>query len=312
MHPSSTPASDFVAAPSTAPGAANHKPGLALAALITGNVALAFGPVFVRAADTMAGVGPVASGFWRLALAVPLLFLFAALDRRPGRRGETGAAPGLLAMIALGGLFFAADLAAWHLGILGTKLANATLLGNAASLFFPVYGFLVARRWPAPGQAAALLLAMAGGALLLGRSYELSPAYLVGDLLCLAAGLLYTFYLISIDRARAQMRPWPVLALSTLAGVAPLLLFAHLVGEPIWPGDWRPVLGLALASQVIGQGCLVYAMGHVRPLVVGLAFLSQPVVAALAGLVLYGERLALADWLGAAAIGIAMVLVRRG
>src|SRR3546814_2344356 len=43
---------------------------LPILALIVANIALAFGPWFVRLAD----VGPVAAGFWRLTLAVPLLF----------------------------------------------------------------------------------------------------------------------------------------------------------------------------------------------------------------------------------------------
>lgn len=217
----------------------------------------------------------------------------------------------MLAAIAVGGLFFAADLGAWHLGILKTKLANATLLGNTASLLFPLYGFAIARALPSRAQALALLLALAGGILLLGRSYELSPRNLVGDLLCLLAGVLYTFYLVAIDRARVAMQPWPVLALSTIAGILPLFLFALLLGEAIWPERWTPLIGLSLCSQLIGQGLLVYAMGHVRPLVTGLAFLTQPVIAAAIGFALYGEALAVADWIGAALIAAAMVLVRK-
>jgi drug/metabolite transporter (DMT)-like permease len=266
-------------------------------------MALAFGPLFVRMADT----GPVASAFWRLALAAPVLLL---LTRPTGQRIGHIALP-MLGAIALGGIFFAADLGAWHLGILKTKLANATLLGNTASLLFPLYGFLIARALPSRAQGLALALALIGGVLLLGRSYELSRENLIGDLLCLLAGVLYTFYLIAIDRARAGLQAWPVLALSTLAGILPLFLFAHALGESIWPQNWGPLIGLALGSQLIGQGLLVYAMGHVRPLVTGLAFLTQPVIAAVIGWSLYGEALAPLDWIGAALIAAAMVLVRR-
>ena len=279
----------------------------AFLALIGGNVALAFGPLFVRLASTDAHVGPVAAAFWRLALAAPVLLLLTRATRQPIGRLR----PAMLATIALGGFFFAADLGAWHLGILKTKLANATLLGNTASLIFPLYGFLVARAWPAKGQAAALVLAAVGGALLMGRSYELSPQNLFGDLLCLLAGVLYTFYLISIDRARGSLQPWPVLTLSTIAGIAPLLAFALGLGERVWPEAWWPVVGLALVSQLIGQGLLVYAMGHVRPLVTGLAFLLQPVVSAVIGWLSYGEALSAPDWIGAALIAAAIVLVRR-
>lgn len=281
--------------------------GLAFLALLGGNVALAFGPLFVRLASTDAHVGPVAAGFWRLALAAPILLLLTKATRQPiGRLSK-----GMLTVIALGGFFFAADLGSWHLGILKTKLANATLLGNTASLIFPLYGFFVVRAWPSKGQAAALVLAAVGGALLMGRSYELSPQNLVGDLLSLLAGILYTFYLISIDRARNTLQPWPVLTLSTIAGIAPLFVFAWAMGETIWPDTWTPLIGLALCSQLIGQGLLVYAMGHVRPLVTGLGFLLQPVVSAAIGWAMYGEALGALDWIGAALVAVAIVLVRR-
>lgn len=280
---------------------------LAFAALLAGNVALASGPLFVRMASTDAHIGPVAAGFWRLALAAPLLLLMTRVARQPiGRLG-----PAMWATVLLAGIFFAGDLGTWHLGILKTKLANATLIGNCASLLFPLYGFLIARAWPSRGQAAALLLAALGAGLMMGRSYELSPEHLMGDLLCLLAGLLYTFYLIAIDRARGTLQPWPVLALSTVFGILPLLGFAWALGESIWPDSWGPLIALALVSQVFGQGLLVYAMGHVRPLVTGLTFLLQPAVSAAIGWVGYNETLTAPDWIGAAMIAGAIVLVRR-
>jgi drug/metabolite transporter (DMT)-like permease len=281
--------------------------GLPFVALLAGNVALAFGPLFVRMATTDAHIGPLAAAFWRLALAAPLLLLMTRVTRQPiGRLG-----PAMWATVVLAGIFFAGDLGTWHLGILKTKLANATLIGNCASLLFPLYGFLVARAWPTRGQGLALLLAAIGAGLMMGRSYELSPQNLVGDLLSLLAGVLYTFYLIAIDRARGRLQAWPVLALSTIFGILPLLLFAWALGEPIWPATWGPLIALALVSQLFGQGLLVYAMGHVRPLVIGLTFLLQPAIAAATGWLWYGERLAAADWIGAALIGAAIVAVKR-
>jgi drug/metabolite transporter (DMT)-like permease len=160
-----------------------------LGALFLGNFALAFGPWLVRLAD----VGPSASAMWRLALAAPFLFLITAVRRQPLRLP----ARALLVPIALSGVFFAADLAAWHIGILKTKMANATLFANAASLFFPIWGFLVARSLPNKREAWAFGVAAVGALLLVGRSAELSRDNLIGDMLCLAAGILYTGYLIA-------------------------------------------------------------------------------------------------------------------
>lgn len=274
-----------------------------LIALLFANAALSFGPWLVRLAD----VGPVAAGFWRLALAAPLLLVLTRLARQP-----IPAMPRRLWLgLALGGLFFAADLGAWHVGILHTRLANATLFGNSASLFFALYGFLIARTRPGRNQVTALLLAAAGLALLLGRSYELSARNLLGDLLCLVAGLLYTGYLVAIDRARGVLQPLPALVIATLAGLAPLLGCAAALGEVILPRHWTPLLLLAFGSQILGQGLMVYAIGYLSPVVVGLGLLTQPAISAAIGWLVYGERLTPADCAGAVLIGVALVLVRR-
>ena len=274
----------------------------AFAALIVANLMLAFGPWMVRLAE----VGPVASGFWRLALAAPFLVFLA-------RRGLTGPARpsgGMTAVLALGGLFFAADLAAWHVGIGMTKLANATLFGNASSFLLVLYGFLILRAFPGRAQAFALLLAFAGGALLLGSSYEVSPEHLTGDLFAMLAGLFYTFYLIAVDRARRTMAPMPVLAISTVAGMAPLLLFSLALGETVVPQDWTSLILLSLGSQLIGQGLLVYAVGHLSPVVVGLGLLTQPAATAVIGWLAYGETFGTADAFGALLIAAGLILIR--
>jgi len=281
---------------------------LPLLALIVANAALAFGPWFVRLSDT----GPVASAFWRITLAAPVLLAAAlATGWRPSQKHEGGLSRGLWAMVALGGLCFDADLASWHLGILRTTLANATLFGNSATLMFPIYGFLIARAWPTRLQGIALALATAGAALLMGRSYQLDPRHLTGDLLCLLAGILYTGYFIVMARLRRTMAPLPALALSTLASVMPLLAFALLLGEKLFPTDWTPLIGLALVGQMIGQGLMIYALGRLPPLTVGLGLLTQPVIAGTVGWVVYDERLGLAELFGAVCVGVALVLVSR-
>jgi drug/metabolite transporter (DMT)-like permease len=274
---------------------------LAFAALLVANVALAFGGWFVRLADT----GPVASGFWRIALATPVLLgLSLASGWRPEKVGR-----GLVIAFVLAGVCFAADLGSWHVGILKTTLANATLFGNSATLFFPIYGFLAIRAWPSRTQGIALAMAGIGAALLMGRSYQLNPSNLGGDLLCLLAGLLYTFYFIFMTRVRRAMAPLPALALATAASILPLLALSLLMGERVWPQDWTPLIALALISQVFGQTLLIYALGQLSP-VVGIALLVQPVVAASVGWIAYGERLGLADLVGAALVAVALVLVR--
>lgn len=278
-----------------------HHP-LAFAALLIGSSALAVGPWLVR----MTGVGPVAAGFWRLSLALPFLFAIARLVGQPVH--WPGKALGI--MIAFAAFFFAADLAAWHVGIHMTKLGNATLFGNVASFAFAGWGLWLARSWPSPVQALSLILAALGAALLMGGSAELSVRNLQGDLLALSAGLLYAGYLIAVERAREKLAPLPLLFLSSAMGAVILLPFSMLLKEQIVPENWTFVFVLAISSQVIGQGLLVYAIGALSPLVVGLTLLTQPAISAFIGWTVYGETLSPLDWVGAAAIAAALVLVR--
>jgi drug/metabolite transporter (DMT)-like permease len=270
--------------------------------LLLGNVALAFGPWLVRLADT----GAVATGFWRLALALPFLwFLARASGQHPHWPKRS-----LVIILGIAAIFYALDLAAWNAGIRMTKLGNATLFGNSGSFVFAIYGLVLAARLPSARQAGALALAVFGAVLLMSSSYELSPKNLGGDLLTLFAGFLYGGYLIFVERARTRLKPLPLLLLVTIFSTPILLAISLGFNETIWPHDWTPLVVFALSSQVVGQGLLVYSIGVFPPLIVGLALLTQPAISAAIGWFAYGETLSAADWVGALAIAAALVLVR--
>ncbi len=276
---------------------------LAFAALLAGNIAIAFGPLLVRFADS----GPIATGFWRLALATPFLlfvgyrfgFRFSAISRSTY----------WLAIIA--GLFFGVDIILWHIGIFQTKMANATLFANCASLLLVIYGVIVARKMPSKWEGVAVLFAFVGAALLMGQSLELSPRHFAGDLLSLGAGLTYTVYLVLMMKMRQNTESWGALGMASAIAAVVLLAGAVFAGEQIIPTFWWPVLLLAFTSQFFGQGCLTYALPHFSPLVIGLALLLQPALSATAGWLAFGEMLTAMDFVGSALIMIALVLVRK-
>lgn len=271
-------------------------------ALMGGNVALAVGPWFVRHADS----GPVSAGFWRLLLAIPVLFTLALLNREK----VSGYARGTWLAIAGAGVFFGLDIASWHIGIGLTRMANATLFGNSGSLVVIAVGLFALHRAPRKGEWAAFALAIAGSAVLLGRSLEIGRTTLIGDLFCIAAGLLYAGYILLLQKPRAHLGSWALVAWSSVAGAPVMLAAALLIGEPVWPSMWWPLVALALLGQVTGQGLLIYAMRHFPPLVFGLALLTQPAIAVALGWLAFGEVLGPIDFLGMAMVGAGLVLAR--
>jgi len=272
------------------------------AALMGGNAALALGPWSVRLADC----GPVSSAFWRLALAVPVLALLA----RVSGQKLLGLGIGIWWAIVAAGLFFALDIGAWHIGIGMTRMANASLFGNAGSLVVMIWGLISLHRRPRLREWLALAAALGGGAILLGRSLEIDRTTLIGDLYCVAAGLLYSGYIIILQKYRASLGGWSLLTWSSLAGLPVLLGIALLRGEPVWPSNWWPVIALAVLSQLLGQGLLVYALKHFAPLVIGLALLTQPAIAVAVGWLVFHESLGPLDFAGMAAVAAGLALAR--
>src|SRR5687767_7323650 len=82
---SDTPSSDTSSGDSSTSD--NRATNSALAALFCGAIGIAFAPIFVR----LSQVGPTASAFWRLALALPALWLWVLLENRPPTAQVAGA-----------------------------------------------------------------------------------------------------------------------------------------------------------------------------------------------------------------------------
>jgi len=285
----------------TAPAGRDWK-WLQFAALLAGNAALALGPWSVRLADS----GPVSAAFWRLALALPLLALMA----RGSGQALSGFGTRVWLAIVFAGLCFALDVGSWHIGIGMTRMANASLFGNSGSLVMMVWGLVAMHRAPHLREWLALGAALGGAAILLGRSMEIDHATLVGDLYCVAAGLLYAGYLLVLQKYRAGLGGWSLLTWSSAAGLPVLLGLALVLGEPVWPHNWTPLVALALLSQLIGQGLLVYSLKHFSPLVIGLALLTQPAIAVTVGWLVFGEVLGPVDFAGMVLVAGGLVLAR--
>src|SRR3546814_17259393 len=125
------------------------------------------------------------------------------------------------------------------------------------------------------------------------------------------SGRFYTSFLIAIGTLRERLQPMPTRALATVAGAAVAFIVSSYGEASILPGSWGPLLMLAVSSQVVGQGLLVYALGHLEPVVAGLCLLVQPVISGPDGRIVHGERLGPAVVIGGAVSGTATVLLRR-
>jgi drug/metabolite transporter (DMT)-like permease len=281
--------------------------------LLAGGCAIAFAPIFVRLAD----VGPVASAFWRCALAVPFLWIWVwARDRKiRGQNARKWSDPEFRILLAAG-LFFAADLGVWHFSILYTSVANATLLANLQPIFVTLAGWILWRRKVTRAFLVAMGLAIFGMFVLIGPNFAVGGTRLLGDALGALTAVFYGSYLLTIKLVRdAGASTARIMAWSTTITAVALLPVALAFPQPFLPaslGGWGAVLGLAIVTQILGQGIIAYAFAHLPASLSSVSLLIQPVMAALFAWLLFGEAVGPLQFAGGAIVLAGIWLARKG
>lgn len=272
----------------------------ALLALFFGATCIALSPIFVRLSEA----GPTATAFWRVALAVPVLWIF---FRAPLK------GPKLLFLAA--GVAFAGDLAFWHTSIQLTSVANSTLLANLASIFVTLAAWLFWREKPRPLFLAALALALVGVALLVHTSLEFARTALLGDALGVVTAMFYAWYILAVkglrDRGAATLQVMAVTSTLTALILFPVALAS---GEQMLPASaqgWWILIGLALISHAAGQGLIAYALAHLPAPFSSVGLLLQPVVAAFFAWALLSEPLVALQIAGGLVVLAAIWLAHR-
>lgn len=276
--------------------------------LLAGGCAIGFAPIFVRLSDT----GPVASAFWRCALAAPLLWAMAARERvTPAQDSAQPFLPVLLA-----GLFFALDLGVWHWSIVWTSVANSTLLANLAPIFVTLAGWLIWKRRVSRTFLVGMVTAIAGMFVLVGPNFFVGGTRLLGDALAAMTAMFYAGYFLCIKVARdAGSTTARVMAWSTTITALALLPVAILSPQPLMPssmGGWWVVVGLAIVTQILGQGLIAYAFAHLPASLSSVSLLIQPVVATLVAWALFNEAVGVAQVLGGAIVLFGIWLAKKG
>ena len=282
----------------------------ALTALVFGAVGIAFAPIFVRYAQGE-GIGPSAAAFYRLLFAAPITWLWAA--RQGAHRRPIGWKERL--QLCLPGLCFAGDLAVWHWSIHWTSIANATLLANFQPVFVTLGGWLLFKRRFRRLFLIGMAVALVGALLLVGESHNQSEQQFFGDLLGMLTAVFYASYFLSVSWLRERFTTPTILAYAVTVAALILAPIALASGEPLVgysARGWLDVIALAIVSQVLGQGLIIYALAHLPAHFSAVTLLLQPLVAAALAWWLFAEAPVARQAAGGGLMLAGIVLARRG
>lgn len=263
----------------------------ALLALIGGAFAMGISPIFVRFAIA-GGVGPYTSAFWRVTLALPLLWLWMYYEERnPHVRRQSFPLATILA-----GLAFAGDLFFWHLAIVHTTVANATFFATTAPVWVVIAGFLLFRQKVAPSVLAGLALCLVGGASLVWQSMAVRPERVTGDLFGVATAIFFGLYFLCVQSARN--RAGAARVTFELSLITSVLLFgvAFVMEHKFLPDTLAGLLALfamSWLSHAGGQGLLSIALGRLPAVFSSLVIFLEALAAAFFGWLFLGEPVTL-------------------
>jgi drug/metabolite transporter (DMT)-like permease len=274
-----------------------HRAALAVGALVLGAVAMGASVLFVRWAD----VGPYASAFWRVFLALPFLWLWMHWEKWPAYTQPAS----IDRAVILAGLFFTGDLFFWHLAIFGTTVANATFLATTAPIWVALGAWLVLSEQVGIRALMGLTLCIMGGFALVGESYSLVPQRLIGDLYGLATAVFFGADILAVRTARARHGAAALMFWSTAITSICLFVIAFVFEPRIVPQSMAgaaALLALALVSQVGGQGLVAVALGTLPATFSALVIFLEAIAAASLGWLLLSEPLGLVQALGGALI----------
>lgn len=286
-------------------------PRAALAALLVGASAIGFAPILVRWSET----GPIATAFWRLAMAVPVLWLGVLLAKQQAAAPARPLTRRDVKLLGAAGFFFAGDLILWHLAIHYTSVANATLLPNMAPVFVTIGAWLLFRQRVTRTFLLGMLLAILGAALLIGQGFSLSADHVWGDVLALGTAVFYASYLLTTKHLRTHITALTFMAWSGTFCAVILLPASLLAGETLVPltlAGWLVLLALALVSHVGGQGLIAYSLAALPATFSAVSLLWQPVMATILAWLLLGEALAPMQIAGGTVVLLGILVARHG
>jgi drug/metabolite transporter (DMT)-like permease len=279
----------------------------ALLRLALAIVAISFTPILFRLSE----IGPTATALYRTGLALPILVAWRMVEQHRGVSSRLG--PGDRLALAIGGVVFAVNIAAYAWAVHLTAVANASLLSNLSPIFVSLGGFVVFRDRVSPGFVAAMAAAITGVAILASDKLAIGGDHVIGDAAALLSAVTFAAYLVIVGRLRPRVGAATVMLWTGIFTALSLLAVTLMSGEPMLPHSsrgWTVVLTLAIFSFAIGQGLLTVALARVGATFAAVALLCLPVAAAVYGWILLGEALSATQVIGALIV-LASILVAR-
>jgi len=256
------------------------------------------------------GLTPLGIATWRMGVAGIALLGYLAIVGRLRPRSWTHAM--WWRMIVTGALTAAFE-AAFFTAVELASVGLATLIGiGSAPAFVAAYDAVTTRRRPPRLHLAALGLALAGLALLVGGGAGQGSDVAAGAAIALFTGAAFAAITIVNRAPLPGLGPIALTGGSFAAGALLLAPFAT-IGGLAFPADtrgWLLAIALGVGITALAYVFFLASLATVPAFVATITTLLEPLIGAVLGAIVLGERLGVSGIVGGALLGTAVVLLR--
>ena len=264
-------------------------------------LALAFASIFITELERLE-VPPLVIAFYRMAIATAILLPPALAFKW---KEIVSLARKDLGLLVLGGICLAVHFGAWITSLKYVPIATSVVLVNSHPLFVVIASYLFLGERPPRRGLIGTAVGLGGMAVMSHDALQNVQLALKGDGLALLGAFAVVGYFIVGRKARARI--------SLLGYVTPLygvcslflLIWVLMAGDRLAPysaGVWAYLAALAIVPTIIGHSVFNWALKHVRPTAISLAFLGEPVVASVLALIFFAQRPPFATFVGGALV----------
>jgi len=242
--------------------------------------------------SAMTAIPSIGIGFWRLTLVLPF-FLIPVLTSTEKKKLLKGVSKNDWLWCGLSGLFLFIHYFSWFNAVKMTNIASAAVLASFHPLAVLAVTVLIMKQKVSLKSVAAILVALCGGAVVMGFDLAaLTSGQLAGNLFGLAAGIFMGLYFAVGGYVRKRVDGGIYVLLVFSACWICFIIAAAGTGTPLLGytfTDYLYVAMMAIICQMGAHAVFNMCMGHVSPLYVSTWETADPVFCILIAIVTMGQ-----------------------
>lgn len=217
---------------------------------------------------------------------------------------------GLLLLLLLSGVFSGGQQLLYAFSLTQTSAANSEVLHSMTPLFTTLIGWIFLSQKFDRKFLLGMAIAIFGSTALVANDFSITIDKLQGDALALASAILWSGYLLVLEKLQTHFSINTITTCTCLVGTVFLLPILLVTDHQLFPHSWQVwlIIGILGNLEILTKICLTYSLKQLPSPLVGTILLLHPGITAILAWGIFSETLNLFNWLAFSAILLGVYL----